>query len=239
MNDKTRKSLWLSAVAVFVLFCAVVGWFVGIPMIRLAEDPEAFRIWVDRSGIWGRLAFVAMIIIQVIVALIPGEPLELAAGYAFGAFEGTILSMVGILIGSWIIFTMVRRFGVKLVEVFFSDREIRRLRFLKNPQKTKVIAFLLMLVPGTPKDFLSYFAGLTRLTTVQWLTIVAVARIPSLVTSTLTGAAAGERNYTLAAVMTGITLLLSGAGLLYYRRLCNEQEEIENTFDQQQHRRAG
>lgn len=239
MNDKTRKSLWLSAVAVFVLFCAVVGWFVGIPMIRLAEDPEAFRIWVDRSGIWGRLAFVAMIIIQVIVALIPGEPLELAAGYAFGAFEGTILSMVGILIGSWIIFTMVRRFGVKLVEVFFSDREIRRLRFLKNPQKTKVIAFLLMLVPGTPKDFLSYFAGLTRLTTVQWLTIVAVARIPSLVTSTLTGAAAGEQNYTLAAVMTGITLLLSGAGLLYYRRLCNEQEEIENTFDQQQHRRAG
>lgn len=239
MNDKTRKSLWLSAVAVFVLFCAVVGWFVGIPMIRLAEDPESFRIWVDRSGIWGRLAFVAMIIIQVIVALIPGEPLELAAGYAFGAFEGTILSMVGILIGSWIIFTMVRRFGVKLVEVFFSDREIRRLRFLKNPQKTKVIAFLLMLVPGTPKDFLSYFAGLTRLTTVQWLTIVAVARIPSLVTSTLTGAAAGEQNYTLAAVMTGITLLLSGAGLLYYRRLCNEQEEIENTFDQQQHRRAG
>lgn len=239
MNDKTRKSLWLSAVAVFVLFCAVVGWFVGIPMIRLAEDPEAFRIWVDRSGIWGRLAFVAMIIIQVIVALIPGEPLELAAGYAFGAFEGTILSMVGILIGSWIIFTMVRRFGVKLVEVFFSDREIRRLRFLKNPQKTKVIAFLLMLVPGTPKDFLSYFAGLTRLTTVQWLTIVAVARIPSLVTSTLTGAAAGEQNYTLAAVMTGITLLISGAGLLYYRRLCNEQEEIENTSDQQQHRRAG
>ena len=97
--------------------------------------------------------------------------------------------------------------------------------FLKNPQKTKVVAFLLMLIPGTPKDFLSYFAGLTKLTTRQWLTIVGIARIPSLITSTTTGAAAGEENYLLAALMFAMTLLLSGAGLLYYRKLCKEQNE--------------
>ena len=237
MSERQRRRVSLAAIAVFILFCAVVGWFIGIPMVRLANNPEAFRLWVDKSGIWGRLAFVAMVIIQVIVALIPGEPLELAAGYAFGALEGTVLSMAGILAGSWIVFALVRHFGVRLVKVFFSDREIKSLVFLKNPQKTKIIAFLLMLIPGTPKDFLSYFAGLTSLTMPQWLTIVAVARIPSLVTSTLTGAAAGEQNYILAAVMTAITLLISGAGLLYYRRLCKEQEEPEVSSDQQ--RRAG
>lgn len=237
MNDKTRKCLWLAAVAVFVLFCTVVGWFVGVPMIRLARDPESFRMWVDRSGIWGRFSFIAMVVIQVIVALIPGEPLELAAGYAFGAVEGTILSMIGILLGSWIIFRLVRRFGIRLVQVFFSDRDIKSLRFLKDPRKTKVIAFLLMMIPGTPKDFLSYFAGLTNLTTAQWLSIVAVARIPSLLTSTFTGAAAGERNYLLAGIMTGLTLLVSAAGLLYYRRLCKEQNEPE--YDSSQQRQAG
>lgn len=237
MNEKTRKFLWLGAVAVFVLFCAVVGWFAGIPMIRLAEDPESFRIWVDHTGIWGKLAFITMVVIQVIVAFIPGEPLELAAGYAFGAVEGTVLSVAGILLGSWIVFLLVRRFGVRLVQVFFSDREIKSLQFLKDPRKTKVVAFLLMMIPGTPKDFLSYFAGLTKLTTAQWLAIVAIARIPSILTSTLTGAAAGERNFILAGFMTVVTLVVSGAGLLYYRRLC--KEERETTPDSQQQRRAG
>lgn len=234
MSEKTRKRIWLSAFAVFILFCIFVGWFVGIPMVRLAEDPEAFRIWVERSGVWGKLAFVAMVIIQVLVALIPGEPLELAAGYAFGALEGTILSMVGILLGSWLVFALVRRFGVKFVQIFFSDRQIKGLDFLKDPKKTKVIAFLLMLIPGTPKDFLSYFAGLTKLTTIQWLMIVGTARIPSLVTSTLTGAAAGDQNYVFAAIMTGITLIISGAGLAYYRRLCRDQNESDSDFGQDQ-----
>ena len=233
MTDKMQKRLWLGAVVVFMLFCAAVCWFVGIPMVRLAENPEKFRVWVDHSGIWGRLGFVAMVTIQVIVALIPGEPLELAAGYAFGALEGTVLSMAGILLGSWIVFALVRRFGVKLVQVFFSDREIKGLGFLSDPRKTKVITFLLMMLPGTPKDFLSYFAGLTRLTTVQWLSIVAIARIPSLLTSTLTGAAAGERNYFLAAAITAITLMISAGGLLYYRKLCKEQNENISEADKQ------
>lgn len=236
MEEKHRKAIWLAAMVIFLSFCAAVGWFIGIPMVRLAEDPEAFRLWVEQFGFLGKLAFIAMVVVQVLVALIPGEPLELAAGYAFGALEGSILSMAGILLGSWLVFLLVRRFGVKLVEVFFSHKEIKQLNFLKNPEKTKVIAFLLMMIPGTPKDFLSYFAGLTQMTTVQWLTIVGIARIPSLITSTVTGAAAGEENYILAAVMLCLTLIISGIGLLYYRKLCKEQNETSLEADQQERR---
>ena len=71
----------------------------------------------------------------------------------------------------------------------------------------------MMTIPGTPKDLLSYFAGLTPLTTAQWLGIVAVGRIPSVMTSVVTGAAAGEKNYVQALMTFAVTLAVSLAGI--------------------------
>lgn len=225
INNRHKKAVWLTACVIFLIFCGAVGWFVGKPLIALADNPEQFREWVDSYGAWGKVIFVGMVALQVVVAMIPGEPLELMGGYAFGALEGTILTLIGILIGSALVFLLVRRFGVKLVEVFFSSDKIQEMAFLQNPEKTKIIAFVLMMIPGTPKDFLSYFAGLTRLTLKQWLMIVMVARIPSVIGSTISGGAAGEANYILAAVMLILTLALSGVGVYYYRRICRQQQE--------------
>ena len=225
MTEKQKKLAAGLALLVFILFCGGAGYFIGVPMVRLAEDPAQFRAWVDSYGFGGRLIFVGMVVLQVVVAFIPGEPIELAAGYAFGFWEGTALTLAGFLIGSWLVYILVKRFGVKLVEVFFSAEKIRKYSFLQNPQKTQTLAFILMLIPGTPKDFLSYFAGLTQLSLNSWLLIVAVGRLPSLITSTATGAAAGQENYVLSAAMLGITLLLTATGILYYRFVCKKQSQ--------------
>lgn len=225
MTEKHRKILYIAAIVIFVIFCALVDWLVGVPMVRLAGEPEEFRRWVDSFGIWGRLIFVGMVFLQVLVALIPGEPLELAAGYVFGVVEGSILAMTGILLGSAAVFLLVKRFGPKFVQIFFPKKELKKLAFLKEPRKAKVLAFILMTIPGTPKDLLSYFSGLMPLSLWQWLAIVAVSRIPSLLTSTVSGGLAGTENYLLSAVVFAMTLLISGAGVLYYRKICREQKE--------------
>ena len=225
MTEKHKKLVYILAILIFIVFMAAITWFVGRPMVALAEDPEAFRAWVDASGIWGRVLFVGMVVLQVVVAFIPGEPIELAAGYAFGFWEGSLLTLTGFLLGSWLVFALVRRFGVKLVEVFFSKNKLDEIKFLQNPKKTKIISLLLMLIPGTPKDMLSYFAGLTKLTTKEWLLIVALGRLPSLITSTITGAAAGEKNYLLSAISLGVTLVITLAGIWYYRRLTKQEKE--------------
>lgn len=225
MTEKHRKLLWMIAVIIFVAFMAAITIFVGKPLIEFAEDPQAFRSWVDSAGIWGRVVFVGIVVLQVLVAFIPGEPIELAAGYAFGFWEGSLLTLAGFILGSWLVFALVRRLGIKLVEVFFDKKKLDELKILNNPKKIKIIAFILMVIPGTPKDMLSYAAGLTKLTLKDWLIIVAVGRIPSLITSTLTGAAAGEENYVLSAIVFAITLLISAAGLLYYRHICKHEQE--------------
>ena len=231
MTEKQKKAVSIGAVVIFILFCALVGWLVGVPMVQMASEPEKFRAWVDGYGLLGKVVFVGMVVLQVLVAFIPGEPIELAAGYAFGFLEGSILTLAGFLIGSAMVYALVKKFGVKLVEVFFDRNKIDEFSFLKNPKKTRALALILMTIPGTPKDFLSYFAGLTHLKMGEWLAIVAIGRLPSLITSTVTGAAAGSENYVLSIVMLGVTVLITAVGVLYYRRISRQQreEQAQNT----------
>ena len=219
LTEAHKKKIYLFAIIVALIFIAAVGYLVGKPMIEFVREPERFRAWVDSSGFVSRVIFVGMVVFQLIIALIPGEPLEMGAGYAFGAVEGTILCIIGCVIGSALVFLFVRRFGVKLVEVFFPREKIRSLRFLQDSRRLNLLTFIVFFIPGTPKDLLSYFIGLTDMKLGTWLLITAVARIPSIVTSTVTGDALGLKDYQFALIAFGVTLALSLLGILVYRRL--------------------
>lgn len=219
LTEKQKKTVSFYAIILLLIFCAVVGWFIGKPMIEFVSQPDEFRNFVDKSGIFGRLAFVFMVIFQVVLALIPGEPLEIGAGYAFGAVEGTLLCILGITVGSIIVFYLVRNFGIKLVEVFFSVEKIKSLKFLQNPKKTEFLVFLLFFLPGTPKDLLTYFVGLTDIKLQKFIIIVSLARIPSVITSTIGGSLLGVQKYTFAIVVFLVTFAISICGWAFYNYL--------------------
>ena len=225
LNEKQKKWIAAGAVVIFILFSAAIFWFVGRPMIRFARQPELFRAWVEQRGVWGKIAYVGMVFLQVLVAVIPGEPLEICGGYAFGAFWGTVLCLLGAMLGSVAVFAFVRRFGQPLVEVFFSREKLDSLRFLHSSPRRDALFWLIFTVPGTPKDLLCYFAGLTDLPWRTWLLISSVGRIPSIVTSTIGGDALGVQNYQFALIAFGVTLAISGVGLLIYRAVCRRHEE--------------
>ena len=216
LSDRQRKWFGGLAFLIFLGFCVLVGWFIGRPMLALVDEPERFRDWVDERGIWGRLIFIGMTALQVIVALIPGEPLELGAGYAFGVLEGTLLALTGIVLGSAIVFCFVRSFGIRVVEIFFSREKIHSLKFLQDSRKLNIITFAILLIPGTPKDLLAYFIGLTDMKLSTWLLISAVARIPSVISSVISGNALGTQNYRLAILASAITAGISLIGLGIY-----------------------
>lgn len=219
MTEGHKKlAAWLAGVVV-VLFAVLVAWRIGVPMVQFVSQPQAFRDWVQEYGIWGKLLFVGMVILQVIVAIIPGEPLEIGAGYAFGAVEGTLLCLIGIVIGSTLVFLLVRKLGIRLVEVFFPIEKIRSLRFLQDSKRLNRLVFLVFFIPGTPKDLLCYFVGLTEMKLPTWVAISFFARIPSVVTSTLGGDALGTQSYLQAAIVFGAAGIISAVGLYFYHRL--------------------
>ena len=212
--------IWLGILAVAVLTVAA-----GVPLVRFASQPERFRDWVHSNGVWGYLAFAGMVILQILVAAIPGEPFEIAAGYAFGAVEGTLLSMAAAVLGSVLTFWLVRLFGMKLVRIFFSEEQIASVRFLKSTPKRDLLFLVVYMLPGSPKDLLGYFAGLTDIRFPTWLIICSLGRIPSLLSSTLGGAALGSKDYALAILVFAITLAISAIGLLVYNHISQKRRK--------------
>lgn len=218
---KEQKKTIVFGVGFIVLAVTLtLGYVIGGPMLRFIREPELFRQWVEQHGIVGELVYVLCMILQVIVALIPGEPLELAAGYAFGAVQGTLLCLGAATIGSVLVFTMVRRYGIRLVEIFYSADKLKNIRFLKSSPKRTLLYTIVFLLPGTPKDLFCYFAGLTDMKFSHFLLICSLGRIPSVITSTLGGNALGTAQYVHAIVVLLIAVGISVIGMLIYRFIC-------------------
>ncbi len=224
MSEKQKRWIAGTGIFLFLLLSALIFFFAGKPLIQFVQEPERFRAWVDEQGVMAPIAFLGMLILQIVVAIIPGEPLEIAAGYAFGAVEGTLLCVLGAFLGRVAVFLLVRRFGTRAVEVFFPLEKLSEWKFLQNRRRLTFWVFFLFFLPGTPKDVLCYLVGLTDLPLRNWLFIAAVAPIPSIITSTIGGNALGTENYIFAIFIFVLTLAVSGLGLLAYRVICQTRE---------------
>lgn len=231
-EQKPDNSRRLRACAAAVLFALLVGLLIwaGVLMSRQLRDPEAFSQAVQAMGVKGKLVTLLLAALQVIAAVIPAGPLELAAGYAFGSAEGTLLVLAGCVSGGLAVFLLVRRLGLPFVRLFVSDRQLRSVRFLLNSPRWKLLMVLCYIIPGAPKDVIGYVAGLTDIRIWVWLLTISLGRIPGVLMTVLVGAKAGERNYLAAALLFAGMLLIGGLGLWLYRRV--EKKETARTEPQ-------
>lgn len=223
LSRKQQKTISIASFCTLLLMLVLLCAVIGRPMVRFASDPDKFRDWVEGHGVWGMLAYMGMVAVQVLAALIPGEPLEIAGGYAFGAVKGTLLCLLAASLGSAAVICLVRRYGLRLVEVFFSREKLRSLRFLRSSPRRNLLFLLIFMLPGTPKDLLCYYAGLTDIRLPVLLIICSLGRLPSIVTSTAGGDALGTESYLFAVIIFAATFVLSALGLFIYNMLCKRQ----------------
>jgi uncharacterized membrane protein YdjX (TVP38/TMEM64 family) len=227
-TEKQKRWIAGTGIFLFLLLSVLICIFAGKPLIQFVQEPERFRAWVDEQGILAPIAFLGMLVLQIVVAVIPGEPLEIAAGYAFGAVEGTLLCLSGAFLGRVAVFLLVRKLGARAVDVFFPLDKLNELKFLQNKRRLTLWVFFLFFLPGTPKDVLCYVVGLTDLPLRSWLIISAIAPLPSIVTSTIGGDALGMGDYDFALLVFVITVVISGLGLLAYHLICRTKERSES-----------
>lgn len=218
MKKWTRRQITQLILAILaVIFICILGYCIGRPLVHFVSEPEKFQLWVEEKGILGVLAFMGMNILQVLLAVIPGGPFEIGAGYAFGVVKGSLICDIAMTIASVIIFLFVKKFGLRFVELFVSKEKIESVKFLKSSKRSESIIFLLFLVPGTPKDLLSYLVGLTDMKLSHWIFICCVGRLPAIFLSALSGSALSSASYHLAIILFVAIIMLYVVGIILYR----------------------
>jgi uncharacterized membrane protein YdjX (TVP38/TMEM64 family) len=184
--------------------------------LDLKDDQNVLRLWIDAHPVASAVIMIIICAIQVIIAFVPGEVVEIAAGYAFGAWWGAALCVIGITLGSVIVLLLAKRFGRKLVESFYPREKLESIPILNDAKKRNAIVAVLFLIPGTPKDLLTYIIGLTEMSIPLYVLLTTLSRFPSVIMSTLGGDAMGEQKWMSAIWFFIIAGIVSGLGYLLF-----------------------
>lgn len=183
---KIRWWVWLLAGLVLVgLIAALIKWWQ--PLYDFATNEEQVLAWVERLGAWGPVAIILLETLQALLAPIPGQAVGAVSGYLYGPWLGTLYSMIGIALGSFIVFWLARRFGRPLVVRLVGQESTARLDDLAN-RGGALFFFLIWLLPFAPDDLACIAAGLTPMPTQQFLILMLVGRLPGVFVSSWVGA---------------------------------------------------
>lgn len=217
LREMKKNRLIKAAVIIGIFIFCFFAILISIPLVKTLGSPEIFRDFIESFGIFSPLIYIFLVVLQILLPLLPGEPAELVAGYAFGAFKGTLLCLFAESLGSIIVILIVKKYGRKVLEFFFSHEKIDSLKFLHTSKSKTLLYSIIFVMPGTPKDLLCYVAGLLDIDIKVILLVTTFGRIPSIITSTLIGGNLGDKEYLIAVNVLVVTLLITLLGVIIYR----------------------
>ena len=124
-----------------------------------------------------------------------------------------------------LVFGLTRLLGRKFTEIMLDKKDHKKLKFLNDEKNLEWIFAILYFIIGTPKDVITYFAGITKIKFGVFMVISTLCRIPSILTSAIAGQALGEENYILSVIIFAVSAVIAVLGYLIYHRISKRKEE--------------
>lgn len=177
--------------------------------IKLYSNTKEMEALIKSYGSIGPIIFIFLQILQVVVFFIPGEFMQAVGGYLFDTILGTVLSLLGIMVGSAITFLVSRKFGDRLLIKILPPKDYRNIKKLICKPKNKLVIFILYLLPGFPKDALGYVSGITTIKLKDFIIISGFARLPGILVTCYLGSNIYDKNYLVVLyILIGIAIIL-------------------------------
>ena len=157
----------------------VLGFVIFFTMTKenfgMLSDRESFSAYIRSFGLFAPIVIIMIIILEVIVAPLPGFVPATAAGFIFGPIEGSLYAYIGNVIGSTIVFLLVRKYGKSFVERLAEKRRVEK--YEKMVEKRSHFLFLFYFLPILPTDIISIAIGLSDIGFKRFFKIMAIGFI--------------------------------------------------------------
>ncbi len=217
-----KNNRFITDIVLLIAFIAVIIFLTikYAPYItELARKPDEFRDVILSYGYFGVFVFIFIQVFQVVVAAIPGELIQIAGGFVYGAWLGTLYLSIGVVIGTLAAFYAARLFGYSLIKKLVAEDKLTRFKDMMESKKADLVISVLFLLPGLPKDFLVYVGGLTPVKPMKFIVITTIARLPALFFSAYIGENIQEQDYVRALVISIIAVVLFLLGVINRERI--------------------
>lgn len=214
MRKNTDSKKKIIALLKLLFLIAIVGG--GALILYLHFGSEIFtkefvyklQDYLEQHKTGAAWTLIAIQIIQVIICFLPGQPIQFVSSYMFGILRGFLISIIGAVIGTLISFGLAKLLGRDFVELLFEKEKVEYYHAKLNSGKGLLLVLLIYLLPGVPKDLVSYIAGVSGMDFRPFLLISSVGRSPGMLGSLLFGHFFSERNYTAIVVLAVITCVI-------------------------------
>jgi uncharacterized membrane protein YdjX (TVP38/TMEM64 family) len=170
------------------------------------QGRDQLREYVQSWGSLAPVAFMSIQALQVLIAPIPGELTGVVGGFIFGTWRATIYSTIGLTAGSVMAFLAARVVGQPLLKLVISPDTMSKFDKITHGRGVAAI-FFLFLLPGFPKDLLSYFLGFSPMKFGTFVLICAAGRLPGTALLGASGSALFKENWWLIAILSSICVI--------------------------------
>lgn len=220
---KLKKYLTIAKFSLLVLIIIAVPLYLFLchrDWLLMMKDLNLVRALIDNyKGPEAVFVYFCAQVIQIIISVIPGQALQIAAGFMFGFPLAFLVSVIGAVIGTVITYYLGKVLGKDAMHLLFGEETINNYVARMNSRRAAAIVFLIYLIPGIPKDVVSYAAGVSSMKLRPFLFLSLAGRLPGMIGSLLIGRQVYTGDYHIAIIIGIVAVVAFTLGVIFRKRL--------------------
>lgn len=222
-GKKIKQSDLIKLVGLVVFIVLITAIVVAIwPTLSIVFEPGGVETLIElitSQGPLGVLILLGMQLLQIIVAFIPGEVVQISAGMMYGPLWGSVVILVGCVLSSMAVYELVHKLGAPFVRSMVGEKQLLKFRQFELSGKFGVTVFILFLIPGFPKDVLTYIVPLSDMNLRTFLLLSTISRTPGVIISTYAAAGLADGNIVTSVIIFVVAALIAIIVLLLRNRI--------------------